>query len=38
MVQKSDGAFNYDSTDMTAVKYRIQTLKAKRLIYITDSG
>jgi arginyl-tRNA synthetase len=23
MVQKSDGGFNYDSTDMAAIKYRI---------------
>jgi len=23
MVQKSDGGFNYDSTDLAAIKYRI---------------
>ncbi len=23
MIQKSDGGFNYDSTDITAIKYRI---------------
>jgi len=38
MVQKSDGGFNYDSTDMAAIHYRIFTLNATRLIYITDVG
>jgi len=36
MVQKSDGGFGYDSTDMAALKYRLQTLNAKRIIVITD--
>lgn len=27
MVQKSDGGFNYDSTDLAAIKYRIEELK-----------
>ena len=38
MLQKSDGGFNYDTTDMAAIKYRINELKADRLIYITDMG
>lgn len=38
MVQKSDGGYNYDSTDMAAIHYRIFTLNANRLIYITDVG
>lgn len=38
MVQKSDGGFNYDTTDMAAIRYRINELKADRLIYITDIG
>ena len=38
MVVKSDGAFNYDSTDLAAVRHRILDLKANRAIYITDSG
>ncbi len=38
MLQKSDGGYNYDTTDMAAVKHRVQTEKANRLIYVTDSG
>uniref|UniRef100_A0A6U2LX67 arginine--tRNA ligase n=1 Tax=Leptocylindrus danicus TaxID=163516 RepID=A0A6U2LX67_9STRA len=36
MLQKSDGGFGYDSTDMAALHYRIKTLKCSRCIYITD--
>jgi arginyl-tRNA synthetase len=36
MLQKSDGGFGYDSTDMAALKYRLFTLKAQRIIVITD--
>ena len=36
MLQKSDGGFGYDSTDMAALKYRIQELKACRVVCITD--
>ena len=36
MLQKSDGGFGYDSTDMAALKYRLQTLNADRIICITD--
>jgi len=36
MLQKSDGGFGYDSTDMAALKYRIQKLGATRIIVITD--
>jgi arginyl-tRNA synthetase len=35
---KKDGGFNYDSTDMAAINYRFNTLKADRCIYITDKG
>lgn len=38
MVQKSDGGYNYDTTDMAAIKQRIQNEKATRLIYVTDAG
>lgn len=38
MVQKSDGGYNYDTTDMAAIKHRIEDEKADRLIYITDAG
>jgi len=36
MLQKSDGGFGYDSTDMAALKYRLQNLGACRIVYITD--
>jgi arginyl-tRNA synthetase len=36
MLQKSDGGFGYDSTDMAALKYRLHTVKATRIIAITD--
>lgn len=38
MILKSDGGFNYDTTDMAAAKYRIFDLKADRIVYITDLG
>lgn len=38
IIQKSDGGFGYDSTDMTALKYRIQEQKADWVIYVVDSG
>ena len=36
MLQKSDGGFGYDSTDMAALKYRLFELGASRAVYITD--
>lgn len=36
MLQKSDGGYGYDSTDMAALKYRLHTLNAMRIIVITD--
>lgn len=38
MVQKSDGGFNYDTTDLAAIRYRILVDKAERIIYVTDLG
>ncbi|MGB5594566.1 MAG: arginine--tRNA ligase [Crocosphaera sp.] len=38
IVQKSDGGYNYATTDLAALKYRIQKDEAKRIIYVTDSG
>lgn len=38
MVQKSDGGYNYDTTDMAAIQHRIQDEKGDRLIYVTDQG
>ena len=36
MLQKSDGGFGYDSTDMAALKHRLHELGAQRIIVITD--
>lgn len=38
MVQKSDGGYNYDTTDMAAIRHRIDIEKGDRLIYVTDAG
>jgi arginyl-tRNA synthetase len=38
IVVKSDGGFNYDSTDIAAINYRLNELKCDRLIYVTDIG
>lgn len=38
MVQKSDGGYNYDTTDMAAIRHRTQVEKGDRLIYVTDAG
>ncbi len=42
IIQKSDGGFNYATTDLAAIKYRLTTPPngdgAFRLIYVTDSG
>ncbi|MGQ4616913.1 arginine--tRNA ligase [Nocardia sp. R7R-8] len=37
MVRKSDGGYGYDSTDLATIRYRIATLRADRLLYVTDS-
>ncbi len=38
IVQKTDGGFNYATTDLAALKYRIERDLAERIIYVTDSG
>lgn len=38
MIQKSDGGYNYDTTDMAAIYQRIKDEKADRIIYVTDAG
>ena len=37
IIQKTDGAFLYATTDLAAIKYRIDELKADRIIYVTDA-
>jgi len=38
MVQKSDGGYNYDTTDIATIRQRIDEEKADRIIYVTDAG
>jgi len=38
IVQKSDGGYNYSTTDIAAMRHRIQEEKASRIIVVTDSG
>ncbi|MGL5032409.1 MAG: arginine--tRNA ligase, partial [Microcystaceae cyanobacterium] len=38
IIQKSDGGYNYATTDLAALNYRINTDKATKIIYVTDAG
>jgi arginyl-tRNA synthetase len=38
MVQKSDGGYNYATTDLAALQQRVSEEKADRIIYVTDAG
>jgi len=37
IVQKSDGAYLYATTDLAALKYRVEKLNSDRIIYVTDA-
>jgi arginyl-tRNA synthetase len=37
IVQKSDGAYLYATTDLAALRYRCSELGANRIIYVTDA-
>jgi len=37
IVQKSDGAYLYATTDLAAIQYRVNELKADTIIYVTDA-
>jgi len=37
LIRKSDGAFLYATTDLAAIQYRTEELKADRIIYVTDA-
>lgn len=37
IIQKKDGGYLYATTDLAAAKFRIHTLQANRLIYLTDA-
>ncbi|WP_298612483.1 arginine--tRNA ligase [uncultured Thermosynechococcus sp.] len=38
IVQKSDGGYNYATTDLAALRYRIEQDRADWIIYVTDVG
>jgi len=37
IVQKSDGAYLYSTTDLAAMRYRVKTLGAGRIMYVVDA-
>lgn len=37
IVQKQDGGYLYSTTDLAAVRYRVATLKADRVLYVVDA-
>ncbi|GAA1589603.1 arginine--tRNA ligase [Kribbella hippodromi] len=36
IVRKSDGGFGYSATDLAAVRHRVSTLHANRIVYVVD--
>ncbi|MGA8164985.1 MAG: arginine--tRNA ligase [Waddliaceae bacterium] len=38
MMQKSDGGYGYDTTDMAGMRHRTEEEKADRIIVVTDAG
>lgn len=38
IIQKSDGGYNYATTDLAAIRYRIQVDGGDRLLYVVDAG
>ena len=37
IIQKSDGAYLYATTDLAAIRWRVGALKAEKIIYVTDA-
>lgn len=37
IVQKADGGYGYDATDLAALRHRVDELKADRLVYVVDA-
>jgi arginyl-tRNA synthetase len=37
IIQKSDGAYLYATTDLAAIRYRAGKLKADKIVYVTDA-
>jgi arginyl-tRNA synthetase len=38
IIQKSNGGYNYATTDLAAIRYRTQQDQAERVIYVVDAG
>ncbi|PSN15427.1 arginine--tRNA ligase [filamentous cyanobacterium CCT1] len=38
IIQKTDGGYNYATTDLAAIRYRTQQDKADRVLYVVDAG
>ncbi len=38
ILQKSDGGYNYATTDLASIRHRIEDEHSDRIIYVTDSG
>jgi len=38
IIQKSDGGYNYATTDLAAIRHRVDVEKADRIIYVIDIG
>lgn len=38
ILEKSDGGYNYSTTDLAAIRHRVDVEKANRILYVTDSG
>jgi arginyl-tRNA synthetase len=36
LIQKSDGAFNYTTTDLATLRYRLETWRPNEIVYVTD--
>ncbi len=37
IIEKSGGGYLYGTTDLAAIRYRVETLQAQRIVYTTDS-
>jgi arginyl-tRNA synthetase len=37
LIRKSDGGFLYATTDLAAIRHRVQTLDSERLVYVVDA-
>jgi arginyl-tRNA synthetase len=37
IVRKSDGGYTYDTTDLAAIRHRVRTLHAQRLLYVVGA-